>query len=66
MTVRKNSRTASGSLESVLEALPERFREAKVYADNGTMTGLQRYVADLTEHIRQETGRETPTLWRWR
>jgi hypothetical protein len=59
MTIRRGSQRR-GSLDSVLENLPERFREAEVYAENGTMTGLQAYMADLSEHLRQELGTEDP------
>jgi hypothetical protein len=60
MTVRKNNKAPRGSLDAALEALPDRFREAEVYADNGEMTGLRVYMADLTEHLRQEMGIDEP------
>jgi hypothetical protein len=48
------------SLESVLENLPDRFYEPKVYAEDGAMTGLRAYIADLSEHLRQELGTDNP------
>lgn len=48
------------SLESVLENLPDRFYEPKVYAEDGAMTGLRAYMADLSEHLCQELGTDNP------
>lgn len=64
MPPRKNQQR--GSLDSVLECLPDRFREAEVYADHGVMTGLRAYVDELSEHLRRELGlaphEEPPTI----
>ena len=53
MTVRRNSQRL-GSLDAVIENLPERFYTAKAEHEQGTMTGLAAYVADLTQHLQKE------------
>ena len=61
MTIRRSSQRR-GSLDSVLANLPERFREAEVYAENGSMIGLAAYMADLTQHLQKELGSESHHL----
>lgn len=58
MTLRRSSQRTP--LEAVVADLPARFYAAEVVADHGTMTGLQAYVADLTEHLRRELGVDDP------
>jgi hypothetical protein len=53
MTVRRSSRRV-GSLDAVLAALPDRFRNAEVYHDHGLMTGLLAYICDLGKHLWRE------------
>ena len=58
MTLRRNKRR--GSFEAVIADLPAQFRDARVYHDRGTMTGLREYTVDLSEHLRQELGTDDP------
>ncbi|CAN5353557.1 hypothetical protein BH11ACT6_BH11ACT6_01810 [soil metagenome] len=55
MPPRKDAKRAQ-SLESVVASLPARFLDVEVHAEDGIMTGLRAYMADLTEHLRQELG----------
>ena len=59
MTLRRNH-NRRGSLDTVIAEVPARFREVEVYHDLGKMTGLGSYIADLTEHLRQELGTGDP------
>ena len=62
MPTRRNSRRR-GSLDAALAALPDRFTEVEVRAEDGQLTGLREYMRDLTEYLRQETGSdEVPTV----
>ena len=59
MTVRKSSRPR-GSLEAVIADLPERFLAPEVRTEDGQMTGLAAYAADLTEHLRTALNQPDP------
>jgi hypothetical protein len=54
MTIRRNRQ--GSSLEAVLAALPDRFRDAEVYHTRGSMTGLAAFISDLGQHLRVELG----------
>lgn len=47
MTRRRGTEAVSGSIESLLARLPERFWHPTLEVEDGQMTGLQRYLADL-------------------
>jgi hypothetical protein len=54
MTRRRGSHAPSGSIESLLVRLPERFWHPTPVVEDGQMTGLQRYLADLDIWLRQQ------------
>lgn len=54
MTRRRGSHAVSGSIESLLDRLPERFWHPTPEVENGQMNGLHRYLADLDSWLRHE------------
>ncbi|MGV0603376.1 hypothetical protein [Mycolicibacterium sp. XJ1904] len=52
MTVRRNR--GGTTLEAVLAALPDRFWDAEVYHEQGSMTGLVAFMDDLGKHLGAE------------
>jgi hypothetical protein len=58
VTIRRNTKRLG--LDAVIAGLPARFREARVYADRGVMTGLQDYMTDLSDHLRHELDQKDP------
>ncbi len=61
MTTRKNSRR-TGSLDRVLETLPERFLAPVATVVDGDPIGLINYMRDLTAHLEAQTGQEGQTV----
>lgn len=59
MTIRRNA-SGSGPLDRVIENIPERFLSPVVRTEDGAMTGLRAYTADLTEHLRTALNQPNP------
>lgn len=56
MTRRRGARAASGSIEGLLNKLPERFWQTTPEVEDGQMTGLHRYLVDLDSWLRSQMG----------
>ncbi len=54
MTRRRGSHAVSGSIESLLSRLPERFWHPTPVVEDGQLVGLQDYLGDLEEHLRKQ------------
>ncbi|OZE26583.1 hypothetical protein CH256_17495 [Rhodococcus sp. 05-2254-6] len=54
MTRRRGTEAVSDSIESLLARLPERFWHPTLEVEDGQMTGLQHYLADLNSWLRQQ------------
>lgn len=54
MTRRRGTEAVSGSIESLASRLPARFWHPTPTVEDGQMTGLERYLADLYSWLRQQ------------
>lgn len=53
MTLRRNWRRSGMSVDELVDQLPDRFLVPAPEVENGNMTGLDRYMRELDDHLRQ-------------